>query len=77
MECVDMEMVKMHTQEVKDKLIEMVNSEIEELKCTIENEELWELGYNGEEPNPHTGNIKRLRVEITELYSIITAIINC
>lgn len=35
---------------------------IEEAKGTIENERMWELGYNGEEPvNPHTENIKLLK----------------
>lgn len=30
---------------------------IRKTKETISNEHLWELGYNGEEPNPHSGNI--------------------
>lgn len=30
---------------------------ISEAKADIANERLWELGYTGEEPNPHTQNI--------------------
>lgn len=37
---------------------ELYKKEIEEAKGTIENEHLWELGYDGNEPiNPHTENI--------------------
>jgi hypothetical protein len=41
---------------------------IEEARETIKNEHLWELGYNGEEPNPHTGNIEMLMeyIEVLE-----------
>lgn len=33
---------------------------IEEARGTIKNEHLWEFGYDGEEPNPHTENIEVL-----------------
>ena len=40
---------------------ELYKNEIEEIKCAIRNEHLWELGYDGEEPvNPHTENIELL-----------------
>ena len=45
---------------VKIWLEELYTKEIEEIKATIKNEHLWELGYNGEEPNPHTENIELL-----------------
>lgn len=40
---------------------ELYKKEIEEIQGTISNEHLWELGYDGEEPNPHTGNIEVLK----------------
>ena len=40
---------------------------IEGARETIKNEHLWELGYTGEEPNPHTENIKTLREYIDVL----------
>lgn len=42
-------------------LKQMYQREIEEAQCDISNEHLWELGYDGKEPNPHTENIERLR----------------
>jgi hypothetical protein len=37
---------------------ELYKKEIKEIKGTISNEHLWELGYDGNEPvNPHTENI--------------------
>lgn len=43
---------------VKVWLEELYKKEIEEVKGTIENEKMWELGYDGKEPfNPHTDNI--------------------
>jgi len=35
----------------------MYKNEIEEINGTISNEHIWELGYDGEELNPHTENI--------------------
>jgi hypothetical protein len=42
---------------VKYWLKRLYKSEIEEVKSTIRNEHLWELGYDGEDPNPHTENL--------------------
>ena len=46
---------------VKIWLKELYSKEIEEIRGTISNEHIWELGYDGEEPNPHTENIEVLR----------------
>ena len=46
---------------VKMWLEELYTKEIEEIKGTISNEHLWELGYDGEESNPHTENIELLK----------------
>lgn len=39
----------------------IVVEELEDLNGTIENEKLWEKGYTGEGPNPHTWNLEYLR----------------
>lgn len=41
---------------------------IAEAKASIKNEHIWELGYDGEEPNPHTENIELLKeyIEVLE-----------
>lgn len=46
---------------VKIWLEELYKNEIEKIKGTISNEHIWELGYDGEEPNPHTENIEVLK----------------
>lgn len=46
---------------VKCWLEQLYENEIDNIKGTISNEHLWELGYDGEEPNPHTENIERLK----------------
>lgn len=47
---------------------ELYKNEIEEIKTTIDNERMWELGYDGEEPvNPHTENIEVLKEYIEVL----------
>ena len=53
---------------IKIWLEELYKKEIEEIKGTVDNERIWEAGYNGEEPNPHTENIKVLKeyLEILE-----------
>ena len=53
---------------VKVWLENLYKREIEEAKGTINNEHLWELGYDGEEPNPHTENIEMLKeyIEVLE-----------
>ena len=38
-------------------LEKLYSDEIEEIKGTIDNERIWEWGYNGDKPNPHTENI--------------------
>lgn len=52
---------------VKFWLENLYKNEIKNAKGTISNEHLWELGYNGEEPNPHTGNIEVLHEYIEAL----------
>lgn len=42
---------------VKFWLRNLYKNEIEEIKGTMRNEHLWELGYDGEDPNPHTENL--------------------
>ena len=39
----------------------LYEAEIRETKVAIENEYIWELGYDGEESNPHTENIRLLK----------------
>ena len=46
---------------VKCWLKQLYENEIDNIKGTISNEHLWELGYDGEEPNPYTENIERLK----------------
>ena len=46
---------------------ELYQKEIEEIKGTISNEHLRELGYDGEESNPHTGNIAVLQEYLEKL----------
>ena len=45
---------------VKNWLKGLYLREIEETKETIKNEHLWELGYDGDELNPHTENIEMM-----------------
>lgn len=54
---------------VKFWLEKLYKNAIEGAKGTISNEHLWELGYNGEDPNPHTGNIEVLKEYIEVLES--------
>ena len=53
---------------VKIWLEEIYKEAIEGARGTISNEHLWELGYDGEEPNPHTENIEMLMeyIEVLE-----------
>ena len=44
----------------KDTLNEVFTAELQNTLGSIENEKLWELGYDGEEPNPHTQNLVNL-----------------
>lgn len=43
---------------------------ISEAKADISNEHLWELGYSGEVPNPHTQNI----ASKTKYIEVLTAL---
>ena len=53
---------------VKFWLEDLYKKEIEEVKGTIENEHLCELGYDGKESiNPHTENIELMKEYIEEL----------
>ena len=48
-------------------LLQLFDEEIQEELGTIKNEELWNLGYEGEpSENPHPGNIK-LRQEYVDI----------
>ena len=52
------ETIKIWIENLENPTVEEIKKEIEEVKGTIRNEHLWELGYDGEEPmNPHTENI--------------------
>lgn len=53
---------------VKIWLGDLYANEINSARSTIENEKIWELGYDGEEPNPHTENIRVLKeyIEVLE-----------
>lgn len=47
---------------IKIWLEKLYKNEIQEVRGTISNEHIWELGYNGQEPiNPHTENIEVLK----------------
>ncbi len=57
---------------VKTWLDKLHNEAIEEAKETIKNERILELGYDGEDVNPHTKNIKALDSYIESLEVIKT-----
>ncbi len=44
----------------KCRLEDLINDELKEINGTISNEHIWELGYEGADPNPHTDNIEKL-----------------
>lgn len=52
---------------VKCWLEELYKREIEDTRMDISNEHIWELGYDGENPNPHTENIEVLEGKLAEL----------
>ncbi len=54
------DIIKVWSEECKSRIINMLDQEINEIPDTIKNEHLWELGYDGEDPNPHTQNICNL-----------------
>lgn len=55
------DLIKVWSEECKSRIINMLDQEINEIPDTIKNEHLWELGYDGEDPNPHTQNIENLK----------------
>ena len=55
------DLVKVWSEDCKLRIINMLDQEINEIPDTIKNEHLWELGYDGEDPNPHTQNIENLK----------------
>lgn len=55
------ETVKIWVEELGNPTKEQIKTEIEEVKGTISNEHICELGYDGKEQfNPHTENIELL-----------------
>lgn len=55
------DLVRVWSEDCKLRIINMLYQEINEIPDTIKNEHLWELGYDGEDPNPHTQNIENLK----------------
>ena len=55
------DLVRVLSEDCKLRIINMLDKEINEIPDTIKNEHLWELGYDGEDPNPHTQNIENLK----------------
>ena len=55
------DLAKVWSEDCKLRIINMLDKEINEIPDTIKNEHLWELGYDGEDPNPHTQNIENLK----------------
>lgn len=55
---------------VKCRLEDLINGELKELNGTIRNEHIWELGHEGDDPNPHTDNIEKLVAYRDVLYKI-------
>ena len=66
------ETVKIWIENLENPTVEEIKKEIEEVKGTIRNEHLWELGYDGEEPmNPHSENIMVLMEYLEELEEML------
>ena len=55
------DIIKVWSEECKSRIINMLDQEINEIPDNIRNEHIWELGYDGEDPNPHTQNIENLK----------------
>ena len=60
-------MLDRYRETIKFWLEQLYDREIKEAYGTISNEHIWEIGYDGEEPNPHTENIKQLQEYIRVL----------
>lgn len=52
---------------IKEWLKQLYEQAIVDTKIDISNNHLWELGYDGEEPNPHTEAIELLKEYIEVL----------
>ena len=61
------DLVKLWSEECKQRVIDMLDKDIKEIPDTIKNEHIWELGYDGEDPNPHTQNIETLKEYLKHL----------
>lgn len=55
----------------KHRLEDLINRELKDINGTISNEHIWELGYEGDDPNPHTDNIEKLFAYRDVLYEIV------
>ena len=60
-------MLDRYSETIKFWLEQLYDQEIKGAYGTISNEHIWEIGYDGEEPNPHTENIKQLQEYIRVL----------
>lgn len=59
---------------IKEWLTKLYDEEIENVQQAISNEHTWELGYDGEEPNPHMENIEELMEYIEVLKELKNAL---
>lgn len=55
------DIIKVWSEECKLRIINMLDQEINEIPDSIRNEHIWELGYDGEDTNPHTQNIENFK----------------
>lgn len=58
----------------KHTLEEIFAAELQDTLGSIRNEKLWELGYDGEEPNPHIQNLANLEAYRRWLVASIASI---
>jgi hypothetical protein len=66
------ETVKIWLEKLGNPTVEEIKTEIKEVKGTISNEHLWELGYDGEESmNPHSENIMILNEYLEALEEML------
>lgn len=59
---------------IQEWLTNLYTEAIEEAEQSLSNERLWEKGYDGEDTNPHTENIKTLNQYISVLTQLRTDI---
>ena len=60
--CADSDIVEEWKKKFNQALEAVFIAELEETRKAVANEELWELGCIGEEFNPHTENLRNLRL---------------